>query len=516
MKHNTQTTAWQQYEAGKEYKRRIGLYERVHTNERFYRGDQWSQSDYDLPRPVFNVVRRITDYLVGAVLPEDVSIHYVDDKLPFLESSVLRETVQKGLCLLERNASYRWKQNHMNALAYQALLNAALTGDGIFYCYWDDQVTGGQPYLGDIRVDCIDNTALFVADVDQPELQRQDYVMLAGRAPVTSLRREALEAGLSHAEAQRITADDTTTDDLLSSVSTPDVEGAEKATYLLRFFRENGEVICEKSTKTCVLRRFNTGLRHYPVAYFNWIPTKNCFHGTSPISDIIANQKFINGAYAMAMKHMRDTAFSKVIYDKSRIPEWSNEVGEAIAANGGGSVADAISVVGVGKMQDGYLALLNNVIENTKAMMGATESALGDAEANNTSAILALQEASRVGLAQVTRQFCRCIGELATIWADMICTYCPNERLLPILAEDGVRAERADYRRLRDELISAVAEVGKTTRYTPASTVLVLDKLLEGGYLELSQYLRLLPPGSIAGREQLIQEIQNKGALENE
>ena len=35
------TKAWQEYEAGKEYKRRIGLYETVRRNERFYRGDQW-------------------------------------------------------------------------------------------------------------------------------------------------------------------------------------------------------------------------------------------------------------------------------------------------------------------------------------------------------------------------------------------------------------------------------------------------------------------------------------------
>ena len=33
------TKTWQQYEAGKEYKRRIGLYEKTRANERFYRGD---------------------------------------------------------------------------------------------------------------------------------------------------------------------------------------------------------------------------------------------------------------------------------------------------------------------------------------------------------------------------------------------------------------------------------------------------------------------------------------------
>ena len=41
MKTFEETAAWQQYEAGRSYKRRIGLYETVRTNERFYRGIQW-------------------------------------------------------------------------------------------------------------------------------------------------------------------------------------------------------------------------------------------------------------------------------------------------------------------------------------------------------------------------------------------------------------------------------------------------------------------------------------------
>ena len=97
---------------------------------------------------------------------------------------------------------------------------------------------------------------------------------------------------------------------------------------------EDGKVVFEKSTRDCVIRRGQTDCRLYPIAYLNWIPRKNSFHGESPISSLIPNQKFINRAYAMVMKHMTDTAFSKVIYDKTKIPEWSNEVGEAIAAVG--------------------------------------------------------------------------------------------------------------------------------------------------------------------------------------
>ncbi len=218
----------------------------------------------------------------------------------------------------------------------------------------------------------------------------------------------------------------------------------------------------------------------------------------------------------MAMKHMSDTAFSKVIYDKSRIPEWSNEVGEAIAAVGGGNVADAVSVVGVGSMQDGYLDLISNVIDTTKDMMGATESALGDEQARNTSAILALQKASRISLMQIRSNLFKCIGELATIWADMLCTYSPAKRLIAVTSEEGPSAEPVDYRLLRGELLSASVKVEDIGQYTPSATVSLLDKLLENRVLTVEQYLEMLPEGSVMNREKLIQKIKEKGVLSNE
>ena len=512
MKHYN-TPAWQLYEAGQEYKRRIGLYERVRENERFYRGEQWTRLENDLPHPVFNLVRRITDYLVCAVLPGDLSVQYTDDKFPFLESEALRKNVSEGLRILNSNASYRWKRNGMRALAHKALHNAALTGDGIFYCWWDGSYRDGQPFVGDIRTDLINNTDLFVADVNSTDLQSQEYLILSGRATLSSLRREAMANGASERDAMSIVGDGEPSE---TDPTAFELSCSPKATFLIRFFRENGEVIFEKSTRERVICRVNTGLKYYPVAYFNWHPTKGSFHGTPVVSDMIANQKYINTAYAMVMKHMYDTAFSKIIYDKSRIPEWSNEVGQAIAAMGGGNVSDAVSVVGVGKMQEGYLELIANVIETTKDIMGATEAALGDAPANNTSAILTLQEASKLSLQQVASDFCRCIGELATIWADMLCTYCPPERLL-VTEADGVKtAERINYGLLKEELLRANVEVANVSTYTPAATVSVLDKLLERGDLDVTQYLELLPPGTVENRESMLRSILSKGVNTNE
>ena len=130
MKQDSTTAAWQLYEAGKEYKRRIGLYETVRRNEKFYRGDQWSGADDGLPHPVFNIVRRIVDFLIGAVAPKELTVHYTDDRLPFLDNSALRDSVNAGLELLNKNASYRFTHGRIDELSGRALLDAALTVGG--------------------------------------------------------------------------------------------------------------------------------------------------------------------------------------------------------------------------------------------------------------------------------------------------------------------------------------------------------------------------------------------------
>ena len=506
------TTSWRQYEAGKEYKRRLGLYEQIRRNERFYRGEQWETGEGNgLPKPVFNVIRRVIDYLVCTVASTDLSIRYTDDALPFCRNGAEAELLREGLSAISQHAAYRWEKSGMDRKLMQLLTDAAITGDGVLYCYWNPHIQTPQSFEGDIVTEVIDSVNLFVADVNRADIQSQDYIILAGRSSAAALKREAEEAGVSEDERKRILPDgiDGTGAGDRSRYELAGEEEA-KATYIIKFWKENGRVVFEKSTKHCVIRRGRTDCRLYPVAYFNWIPTKNSFHGTSPISGLIPNQQFINRAYAMVMKHMTDTAFSKVVYDKSKIPEWSNTVGEAIAAVGGGNISDAVSVVGVGQMQEGYIELIDSAVALTKELMGATEAALGDAEASNTSAILALQETSRIPLAQVRVGFYSAVEQLANIWADMMCAYYPSERLLCCRTENGIALRQADFSLLKQGFPAAVVEVTEVTRYTASGIQNMLDRLLDGGHITVEEYLRRLPRGLVAHRETLIEQIQKQ------
>ena len=508
MKKNQK--AWSQYEAGKAYKRQIGLYENNRSNERLYRGEQWYGAQVsDLPKPVFNVIRRVVDFLVSSVASTDLSIRYTDENLPYVNDETQRKAITEALEVLTKNAAYRYERCGLETKIFKLLTDAALAGDGVIYCYWDPSVKTGQGFSGDIVTEIIDNVNLFVADVNRADIQSQDYIILSGRAAVSALKAEAMKNGVSPEVASSICPDrsfDTQSGDL--SYTELDGEDEAKTTYIVKFWREDGKVVFEKSTEECVIKRVQTDCTLYPVAYFNWYPTKNSFHGTSPVTSLIPNQKYINRAYAMAMKHMTDTAFSKVVYDKSKIPEWSNGVGEAIAALGGGSIADAVSVVGVGEMQDGYMELIDSAVTLTKELMGATDSALGNIDANNTSAIIALQETSKVTLEQIRAAYYRCIEDMANVWVDMMCAYYPNGRLLPYKSEDGVEVACVDFELLRQGMLSARIDVAQVARYSAVSAQNMLDKLLELGHISPSAYIRRLPAGIVRDREALVLEVE--------
>lgn len=494
------TSTWKLYEEGKAYKRRMGLYERVRENERFYRGDQWhGVSVENLPKPVFNVIKRVVDYLVCSVAADRYTISYTDEHLPFAKEDRLSEQVREALSLMTRNAAYRWDKCRMNDLTYSLLLDAALSGDGVAYCYWDADAKSGV-YRGDIAVQTVDSIHLFAADMTKADIQSQDYILLSGRSSVEALRREAKAYGLSEREIARIRPD--------GEDSTGEWESGagdeQSATYLVRFFREGGKVVYEKSVKECVICRVVTECSLYPVAYFNWNGVKNSFHGGAPVSEMIPNQKYINRAYAMVMKHMGDTAFSKVIYDKSRIPEWSGGVGEAIAVVGAPNVSDTVQVIPPGKLEEGYLDLIENVVSSTKELMGATETALGNTVPTNTSAILALRETSKLSLGRIESAFCRCIEDIANIWMDMMCAYYSSDRLLPYYDKEKTAVGRVELPLLKGCLVRARVEVSEAERYSAAAALELLDKLLDGGLITVEEYLEHLPEGILPGRQALL------------
>lgn len=500
---------WDSYECGKQFKSRIGLYARVAENERFFRGDQWRGIDSEgLPMPVFNIVRRIATYLVSSVMSYSIRIGFDDCALLLRDDSKAKRRAYENLDTLSKLVNDRWERQGMEKIFRDALTDAILTGDGIFYCWFDGSMVSDAGYRGDIRTSLIDSVDLFAADMNNPDIQSQDYVMLSGRCPVSKLRAEAEKRGMPESETALIVPDEKDADsssydnDLCENTDS----SAQKATYIIRFFRdENGFVCFEKCTRNLILQKERTGLRYYPVVCFNWGQTKHCLHGSSPVSEMIGNQKYINKAFAMEMKHMIDTAFSKVIYDKRLIPEWNNEVGQAIGVMSGGDVSGAVTTVGVGQMQDGYIDIIDRVITYTKELEGATEAALGEVDPTNTSAILALRECADLPLDTVRANLYHAIEELAVIWVDMAKEYMPKG--MKCMFSDRTSAE-LDLTSVSIDDISAKVQIGSSRRYSSSLMMSTLNLLLEQGHISFEQYIEMLPDGVIEGKELLLRKVR--------
>lgn len=510
MKHQP-TEVWRLYEEGRAYKRQIGLYDRVDENERYYRGDQWKGIDSGgLPKPVFNIVKRIASYLVSAVLNYKLSVRYIDVGLPYVADRHVREMGEETLQALNRVTAKRWKQSGMDNLLRDALFDAVLAGDGVFYCYYDETLPGAGDYVGDIRTSVVDSVNLFAADMNLDNIQSQDYIILAGRCSVEKLRKEAISYGIKGDDLKKIIPD-SDIDGQAGEFS--QLESSDRATYVIKFYRNSEGYVCwEKATRHLVLKSVQTRLKRYPIAMFHWDRAKNSFHGSSPVSELIPNQKYINKSYALLMKHMTDTAFSKVIYDKRLIPEWSNEVGQAIGVLAGGDVSGAAVTLGAGEMQDGYMNVIESVIEHTKDLSGATDIVLGEAEPTNTSAIIALREAAEIPLDHVRASLSSCIEELALIWIEMMKVYFPEQRGYALDGE--VVYLKLDN--VETNSIGVFVDSGASKRFSQSLLLTTLNSLLSAGHITFAEYLERLPDGIITEKEKLLDRAHREDALSNE
>lgn len=508
MKQKEQyTEEWELYEKGKEYNYSLDLYNKVASNERFYRGDQWEGINSNgLPKPTFNIFKRIINYYTSNLLSSSVSMRF-SYASPFGSGNAISADEAAAYAeLLNGICRTRWEKLKMDSLLLDALIDGAISGDAIAYTYWDKSVRTGQPYSGDFRTVLVDNTNVFFGDPNMRDPQKQPYILISMRENVSELQKAARKAGLSEDVVRKIVPDsDNTTQS--GDMAKKEIEST-KCISLIRLWKdENGHVLFRKSVRSAVLTdTTDTRLTLYPICVFNWTKVKNSWHGEAVATGLIENQIFLNKGFAMVMKHMMDTAFSKVIYDGTLIDEWSNKVGEAIRVDG--PVGDVARIISPGAMQSGMLDVLQLALTNTKECLGATDAALGDVKPTNTSAILALQQAATLPLENIKRQFYQFVEDIGTVWLDFIFAYYSDDRLVYIPEGDGGRYAALKLGKARNALFDCRIDVGAVNYWSEISCLSTLDNLLTNGYISTLQYLERVPDNLIPKKKALMEEIR--------
>ena len=520
-----------EYRQAADYKLQLGshgLYEQSRINERFYSGDQWYGVNCGDSRPLvrYNVIKRIGDYKMAVVGAQPVSVRFAAEGLPVTEAS--REAVANYRRALQQGEMPRSLPSETAAQAMAAALtdyfgttahrlkledlkqrvlrNAYITGTGVLYTYWDERISTGlyaddartMPLRGDIAAEVLDVEQVYMGDPSVEDVQQQPYVIISQRRPVLEIQRMARAHGCR--QWAEIRGDGT--------------DGDGHATLLTRFHKvwdANGEAqvqgiqVCGDIT---VREPWNLGVKLYPLSVFRWEEKRHQCYGESEIPYLIPNQIAINrtisaGVWAVMMMGM---PMMLVNGDVVTGPI-TNDPGQIIPVYGSGEeVRDAVRYVDPPAFSAQLDANVQGLIRDTMTQAGVSSTLLGDIEPHNTSAIIAVREASLMPLTMMQSRFYTFIEDVARIWSEfwMAMYGC---RKLKIADEQGVWYMPFDGAACRNLLLSIAVEVGSGDAYSDSRTVETLDNLYSHGIINAKQYLSRLPRGTVPQLEALLREM---------
>ena len=512
------TTLWRDYTNGQNYNRRIDpdLYNTVTLNEYMYAGSQWKGvKSNGLPTPVFNIIKRIVNYQIAAIMSQKITFKFSAEYVPDEgrnEDELALSTAVDTLTNFSETAKERLK---FEQTLRNILLDAALSGDGCIYNFFNPQIDlGEQDSEGAIEMQTIDNTNIFFGNPQDRRVNYngrpiQPYIVVAFRETVVNLRREAKYNGVEESEIEKITSDE---DNIYTSGERGRIEldnstgndGMTTAILKMWFDPETKTIKAAKATKfVFVKEEFDTKLSLYPIDWMNWDVRKNSYHGQAVVTGLVPNQIYINKMFAMVMLYMQSMAFPKVVYDKTRIQSISNQVGASIGVDG--SVIGAIDVQSPGAMNAEVLRTVDSTIKYTKDMLGATDASLGTVRPDNTSAIIVLTQQASIPLESIKANLYQLVEDMAYNWLDIMVNYY-GERMITYNVDGVKMVETFDFSKLKGKKINIKVDVGASSYWSESAALQTLDNLLQADKITFLQYLDRLPQGIMPKKSQMMDD----------
>ena len=364
-----------EFEKGNKFNSSIKLTETVKVNEDFFIGKQWENvKSNGLPTPVFNFLKRATLFQVASITTDNIKMQCS----PLAAAGFERE-LDALTGIVNREFESIFEANKVALLLREFMRNAAVDGDGCLYTYWDSTANTGQVAKGRIVTEIVENTRVFFGNPNDRRVQTQPYIIISRRSMVDEVRERAKENGESGWALIEPDGDE-------NAPERPYLTD-DKVTVLLRFWKNDktGTIWAHESTsRTVVKKSFDTGLTVYPITWLNWDYIQECYHGQALITGLIPNQIFVNKLYAMTMISLMTMAYPKIIFDKTRIAQWTDQIGVAIGVNG--ALKDVVQPIPPVQVDPQIAQFIDKVVDHTQTFLGATSAALGDTRPDNTSA----------------------------------------------------------------------------------------------------------------------------------
>lgn len=509
----TPVEIWSEYEVAKSYNYigPVSLYDTVKLNERFVSGDQWAGVKApDIDKPVLNFLDRTVMYEVALIVSNDIgtSVSRMEDE-DSEESQAISKYMQDEIerVVEERNIKSRFREN---------IRDCAIDGDTAGYVYYDAEKER-------IEYEVLENTSVLFGNPSVSDVQSQPYIILEKQKDLREVRLFAFLNGIE--QWDEIQADNQRE---YRESDQPVGYGRRTVTVLQKFWKddETGTIWFTECTMGVTLREpTDTRQKLYPIAWMNWQKVKESYHGKALVTGMIPNQIAVNRLWAGALWHLRQQAFPKVFYDRSKIPEWSNMPGAAYAVAPGALDQPVASSFETPKMDSDVKDVVEKTISMTRDFMGVNDVVLGNVNPNNTSAIIAVQKSTAAPLEMQRLAFYQFVEDVVRIIADNICQYYGVRSVkvtTETVLEDGTKVKedsdyQIDFNALDFDDLRLNVDVGEASYWSELTQLQTMDSLFDRGLIaDAIIYLDSIPDKYLPNKQKIIEALEEQKEMQQQ
>lgn len=541
------TTLWEDFRNGRAYQASIGLTTKIPMFVRFYEGDQWpkpTKHTQGLPRPVVNIIKMICRNKRSAILSTPVRCYY--------QASDERIDVER----FNRFAEYIQKEIGQEELDKRGVDSAVKKGGYYFHYYWDSEARGRQGVAeGGVRCETIDILNIFFADPTEEDEQRQRWILISSREPISAVRAKCDK----DVDPETIVSDDS--DDPYNNT---EQDGSELVTVLTRYFRKDGEVYMERGTKTVVTNKAfpltpdfdkaramleadepNTALPDnpraidervmkkkraratlYPIVAGTYERRERCIYGLGEVEGLIQNQRSINFNIAMMLLAAQENGWGKYVVSKDALQGQviTNEPGQVLTDYS--PMGNGIKRLSELNLPSNPMQLVESLTQLTRTVTGSSEVMTGEALGANMSgaAIAQLQATAQQPIEDLKDSFWKVKEKQGRVLAQFYKLFYHEKEFsfaetVQGVGEHGepIENERrftdifrgGDY---ADTELDVVVETVGGTNASAAGDINALDVALAKGAISVTTYFELYPKDALSNRSEILKRLQSEEA----
>jgi hypothetical protein len=164
------------------------------------------------------------------------------------------------------------------------------------------------------------------------------------------------------------------------------------------------------------------------------------------------------------------------------------------------------------------MGLVDSFMEYTKSLSSAQDASTGDVGKGqlNASAIMLLQKAAGVPIESIKKRFYRAIEDIGRVWEEFWKVKYNTTRKVTLKDDDG-KPYPEEFRGTDHAEVgmNLKIDIGPSSQYSEELMMSSLDKLFDGQYITLEDYLEYAPQNVIPFRDRLLKKIEKQKQAQN-